>query len=883
MVGADRCGKKGIFFSLDAILAIVILISVVGGLGLYYTVTPQLKYSSLHSSSEDAMTVLSTARVGDTGLRNKSYVQEEDYNKTVLQLIGTLWVSGETERAKNVTSQFMENTTDSCWKLTFSNTTIEKSEGDCSQEEVVSAARVVSGYNESKRDEGYITRGFLSEADSKLEKSYIFFGGYVGDGNITKNITLRDLDEIYNMTMELDAGSDFDLVVNDEYSGSYQVSEGNMSADRWNVDRSYWDNFQEDENKIQFVFTGNKSSISGGFFRVTYNTTGFQYRGENKNYTQVDFPGIDGVINLYSSFYSPTEIRNITARLHYRSNHTVFLSIGNVTVYNGSSPLGEDTTVSLTDSQIRSELSDGGLPYSYLSKKTVPFRLGIMNVSYIENQRKADVFSVTDISGSMDECNVPANSSDYDCYYSSGECSGADGACCWFYDCGSESGCEYCGGSWLDPGYYKEKITVAKESNKDFVDIVLNSTGNRAGLVSYNDDVDDVDTHDLSTDQSSLEGKVDEWGAGGGTCICCGVNDATDRIETQSNQSRFRSVVVMSDGQANYECGEQGTGNPDDDAIQAACDAYEDHGAKVYTIGFGANVDEATLQNMADCGHGEYYYSNVSELRDVYKTIAQEILNASYEAQRVVVHGGSAENITLYQDSYLGINHSNDNSTLDYGEIPLSFESESFGTEVSSPQKGWFWAANRTRPLEARITSYSGKYWTSIVNISNENGEDNIYRLSDYGTEYTDLGDPYTVNIPTDKMTTGNNTVLVDTSINPANYTGASPDDRVIYQLAVGASVDYGDSFSKYQGGNVTVQLETGETYELSVGNASDAWDPEEDALDDMVERLLDKLDADGDGKIGIKLEEDNLEIKEIKVDKVPYLWGPSIFRLRMW
>lgn len=342
-------------------------------------------------------------------------------------------------------------------------------------------------------------------------------------------------------------------------------------------------------------------------------------------------------------------------------------------------------------------------------------------------------------------------------------------------------------------------------------------------------------------------------------------------------------MVVMSDGEANEECSEQGTGSAKEDAVQAACEAYESHGIKVYTIGFGDGVDETTLQDMADCGHGEYYYSNVSRLSDIYTLIARDMMNASYEAQRVVTSGGAAENITLYPDSHITFNYTDGGRELEYGEIPLTFQSDRFGGNVTSPKIGSFFVGNETNPLRASVTSYSSSYWTSLVNISNDEGEKNVYNISTYGDEFTELGDPYVVHIPSEDITVGNNTVSIDTAITPDNRTGGSPDSRVIFELGVKGSVGYGDSFEKYQGGTVDITTETADSYEISVGNSSDPWDPQDDALDDMVERLLEKLDVDDDDRISVKLSQDSIDIESMKLGEVPFLWGPSVFTLKVW
>ncbi|MFP4634119.1 MAG: vWA domain-containing protein [Candidatus Aenigmatarchaeota archaeon] len=873
MVKMKGSEDKGIFFSLDALLALVAILMVVGGVGVYYSVTPELEYRDKHTEAEDLMSFLSNTKAGEVeGI--EEYVDEDDEDKSLLELVGSYWAGGSGDRsaAKNILETSLEGRTGRCWEMEFGN---ETAGSGCEEGDTVSvASRIASGYVAEEEPEGYVARGHLKDAESRLENSYAFFGGYVGDGDITKNITLENKDEVQNVSMEMDAGGNFTLFLNGNKSGEYVPEKGELRADRWTVDEEHWDNFREGENRLRFNFTGGNKSISGGFFRVNYNLTDVYHTPEEEGIEVYSFPGVEGIINLYSSFYVPGEVENISALLDFRSNYSIFLKLGNTTVYEGTS--NKDEEVVLEDEHFQGKFESAGLDYSAVSKRTVPLRMGLSNLTDLIG-READMFSVVDISGSMGTCDVPGDESNYDCQ---DRCANPDSFCCWLNDCESQTGCEDCDGIWLDYGI--ERINVAKESTKEFIDIVLNVSGSRAGLNAYETTVNGEDVHNLTRDNESLYSTVDGWEAGGGTCICCGVEDATERLVEQSNESRYRSMVVMSDGEANEDCH---GGDPKEEAIQAACDAYENHGIEVYTIGFGPEdeVDEETLKEMADCGNGTYYYSELGGLEEIYENVTEDMLAARYEEQELEMLEEDVEKMRLSQSSYVRFNYTGGEQNLRHGEIPLSLQSDRFGGDVESPKDGEFWIGEAARPLETRVTSYSDRFWTSLVNISNEKMDENVYNLTRFSKNYEDLGDPYTVQIPVEKTSQGNNTLFLDTASEPGNFTGGSPDSRVIYTVGVNASVGYGDSFSKYEGGTTTVELATGETYELEVGNASDPWDPEEDALDNMVERLLDKLDADGDGKIDVRISEGNIEVDDTMVEEIPYLWGPGMFTLKVW
>ena len=64
----------------------------------------------------------------------------------------------------------------------------------------------------------------------------------------------------------------------------------------------------------------------------------------------------------------------------------------------------------------------------------------------------------------------------------------------------------------------------------------------------------DTNFYPLSNNIVSLKNEVDSWNAGGGTCICCGINKAVYGLSVNSTSDKFRSIVIMSDGQPTYYC-----------------------------------------------------------------------------------------------------------------------------------------------------------------------------------------------------------------------------------------------------------------------------------------------------------------------------------------
>ncbi len=183
-----------------------------------------------------------------------------------------------------------------------------------------------------------------------------------------------------------------------------------------------------------------------------------------------------------------------------------------------------------------------------------------------------------------------------------------------------------CGGQWED------KLLGAQNANKELVNSLINpENNNRVGFVTYSRRVVSATSIDLTNDEIALENIIDLWDISSQTCICCGINDAKTRFEQQSRADRPKVMIVMSDGQPTRRCPEQNTRNAAQDAIKAACDANATlQNLIIYSVGFGSDVEESTLQQIAQCGNGQYFFADIGTITDTYKNIAQEIKKTSF-------------------------------------------------------------------------------------------------------------------------------------------------------------------------------------------------------------------------------------------------------------
>jgi len=351
-------------------------------------------------------------------------------------------------------------------------------------------------------------------------------------------------------------------------------------------------------------------------------------------------------------------------------------------------------------------------------------------------------------------------------------------------------------------------------------------------------------------------------------------------LDAQSSSSRNQSLVVMSDGEANVECAQQGTGDPKQDAIQATQDACN-QGIIVYAIGFGADVDEATLQSMA-CGGGSYHSAtNPAQLEEVYRDIAGEIATVSYVEQTATNATASS---SLNYNSYIQINYT-PLAEIEHGKVPITTETGRFNNNIT---QGTLTIPENISIIDAKVTSYSGSKWTDDLVVNTNQ----IYLLSDYGENYVGLGDPYTAQIPVSYLSQGSNDITISTGISPTNSTGGSKDNKAIYTLLLGGTSSFTGVLAYALGCNWYLEFQDGTSSTIKVPstytgtsecNHTGADYATNDAYNVAAYELFSQLDIDGDGRLEVNLVSQNIDVDSVLVSKVPSLWGPAVVEIRVW
>lgn len=362
------------------------------------------------------------------------------------------------------------------------------------------------------------------------------------------------------------------------------------------------------------------------------------------------------------------------------------------------------------------------------------------------------------------------------------------------------------------------------------------------------------------------------------------------------NDSKQKSLFVMTDGIATSECSQQGwtddldgdgyTDTASDDAIQAACDAAQDYGITVYAVGFSDSADEPTLQGMADCGNGLYRKSqNTSELQIFYQDVVLNILELSRQSQTILVSSGTPDDSEIFDDSYILINHTSAIANPSQNEIELVFQTQQFDAcEINvTINEG-------LRISDAKVTSYSSQHWTSLVTVDNIT----VFNLSTYNQNYTRLGDPYIVQIPPHLLTAGQHQIGIFTGDDSTNTTGCSLNNTLIYTAFINSSTTHTDVVNTAQGCNWLVDFEDEANQTFTVPQAYNGTNNctftntslnynQNDAYDIAVYNLLSSLDFDNDHRVFINLNNEDLEIIVTLVNEIPFLWGPALVEIEVW
>lgn len=915
-----KTNKRGIYFTLDAFFSTILLL--IGVILITKYSFQEVSTEQIDMLSKDLLTSFGELKVGEINhpwvesLINEGVIVNP--NNSIVEQIGSFW-SEDTdlsrERAENLTTILVDDLTPSRYGLSVVMINADGSEREIFSRNktgepinLVSSKRMITGVVEGEVSEGSTSSAYVRKIRNKKTSSYIYFGGFVGQGNITvfmDNIPFDvNSDAITDITLELDPAESFDFLINNQMcNSSLPAPTINMSPLRWNM--THCKNLtvlKKNNFSINFPSMSNFSYISGGYIKLTYltNQTQENISRYSKNYY---FPDIDGLINIYDGFYIPGILNDMELRLHYYSNHSVnnsnfstYLTIGNIMVFNDSNSTIEQDII-LNNSVLSSLLN-----YSFLSQKTVPIRLSSYEYQFEEiiTGGNADVILITDLSGSMKKSVIDWNLG---------------------------NAAPTCDEYMVNPDTRRTRAVVCL--NKELINVIMNYSGNRVWpIYMKNDEVifNDVNSSDIDAIKADMDLYYNDQGAGK-TCLACAINKAYELLDANSDMSRSKFVVIMTDGVPTHcaegscqstssvygilqcegmcdtsgFCGYADIGDQcldctaSDGAVNntyySANRTRKDLNATIYSIGFGPVIDclkaNETLKRVAEIGNGTYSHSNnVSVLQTIYQTIAYDILERTTQiSQIVVVLNDTPIGSKLFGDSNILLNYTPVSPELEPSEVSVVFQTPQFNTcnpTIDIPPG--------LRVADARITSYSGEHWNDLLTVNNQT----VFSLQDFSDNYLLLGDPFHVEIPPGVLINGINNISIRTADSPTNITGCSDNNTLIYRAMINFSSTRSEVKEFAEGCTWIVEFEDGAFDNLSIPkgysgsnncsytNNSISYNLD-DAYDVSIYRLLDDLDFDDDGRVLFNFASEDLEIIINVLEGIRYIRTPSLMDVRVW
>jgi len=889
---------------MDALLASMLLLSAV--FLIYKTYAPEdIDIEQQTFISQDILVVLSEMHLSEL---NNSFVTQEyiagnitDLNKTVLDQIGEYWALNQIDKAQMLLQIIVNDSIpkDHGVRTSMGNNTLllRNITGLVNS---VSFNRMISGIEQGKPLKGSSGTSYLKKIRNKKTSSYTYFGGFVGQGNITAVLNLPsdfNASRLLSSEIKIDTPGTLKIFINNQQCGAtYNGSASQISLWDLSVCNS---SFIAGTNTVllQYISPLNTSYVSGGFIKVTY-TTDILIENSTSGHYRYYFPDINGFINFYDTLSVQGNIENWTLNATFFNAYQTFFTFGNETIFltQGNNSVNQTRVYSRHGSM--------------LPQEPIPIRFAITNFSNITTTLyglPADIFLITDVSGSMGDC-IPNT---YSCSYlyrtvsnptyfpascivdNTSKCDGnPDNPC---------NATSFSQGKTYATSCIT-KMSIAKSADTSFINGVFNnSLLHRVGLLDFSYHANNLTN--LTNNAVQLDNVVSLYAADGGTCSCCALNRARNAINSSTNN---KYIIFLSDGDPTYYCKNlsdysgsyvwagDGTGGSSEFAdrnwtIAAGKEACKNN-ITVFTIGFGAGMSAAGIDTMKNtsCNTSLYFNAtNTSKLQSIFDNITQQILLAANFSSQTVSVTGNFTNSRLFGSSYIDVDYIPLVDTIEQNKISLVVETSQFNGCNAS-----IMIPSNIEIQDAFVTSYSSNHWTKQLLVNGAT----VFNLTKYGSNYILLGDPFIIQIPSLILQPGNiNTFSLNVGDSPANNSNCSKNNTLIYTALINVSTGQTAALEKAVGCKWTIESTTGSIFNITVpkdyvGNntctytnaSTPVYDPT-DVYDVAVYNMLKQLDYDSSGRIFFDLTQNDLEIVLITTGQLPYMWGPSLMRIEVW
>jgi len=203
---------KGLAFTTDILIGLSLAIALIMLIPFKTESSySEVNFQALTYQANDFVNILSNIKANSfknsptiSKLLEQGIISEVELNKTLLDLIGSLWYSGNKSIATNITREIFEGLTEKCFALQTQNETIYSSCDDFSDTVAVSY-RIESGYEVGKPVSGYVARAWATKFKKNTTKIIPFYpegSGWTAQRlEVTKSFALPQDITIYNATL----------------------------------------------------------------------------------------------------------------------------------------------------------------------------------------------------------------------------------------------------------------------------------------------------------------------------------------------------------------------------------------------------------------------------------------------------------------------------------------------------------------------------------------------------------------------------------------------------------------------------------------------------------------------------------------------------------
>ncbi len=380
-----RRKSLGIFFSLDAIIAMAVVVMTITA--IKYIPRESGPYN-IKDYSEDIMQMLSSTEMKDV---NNSYVNQlREYglindNDTVLEQIGEFWANSMDDEARNLTKLFISNLTDKYGiGLWIDGNEIYKTK-NFNYTNIFSSKRVISGIKKGYPKEGYIARAWATNI--KKNNTLIVKGDYI-TSSVEKSVqgwfftTHSDNGNKVNITYDVDIPED-----------------ANITDAYWFIETAWTDNDFDAYINGNYVSSGTGSKLLTGlksYFHPGYNFVSVvgQYGGSG------DEAGDDGASHLVINYTTekPSTI--------YNENYIYFSDVKSNCSIQYKKPIFIDGDIKTMNVNISANGTNATLYFEYdgdkylISKKNLINGHAFWDNTEIENAMNSNGVTYQNISAS---------------------------------------------------------------------------------------------------------------------------------------------------------------------------------------------------------------------------------------------------------------------------------------------------------------------------------------------------------------------------------------------------------------------------------------------------------------------------------------------------